>query len=70
MAVPTFDISTFVRLYLPPNYRLPKMIAAVQSFLYGLIWRKKVTDAYMDGDTQLEHDISATYNTGDKVQYN
>ena len=70
MPLPIFDIPTFVLQHLVPNYRLPKFIAAVQSFLSGLTWRKGVFDSYVSGDAQLPYNPATTYGIGNAVQYN
>ena len=70
MPTPNFDIPTFVKHALPPSYRLPKWIAAVQSFLYGLTWRYKIFQAYQGGDMHLEYNPGIAYSTGDPVAYN
>lgn len=70
MPLPLFDIPTFVLQHLVPNYRLPKFITTVQSFLYGLTWRKGVFDTYVSGDAQLPYNPTTTYGIGNGVQYN
>ena len=68
--LPQFDIPTFAKHALPPNYRLPKWVAAAQAALYGLAWRYGIFQAYQGGDTQLPWNPATTYNTGDKVLSN
>lgn len=68
--VPQFDIPSFVNLWTPPNYRLPKFLAAVNSFLSGISWKNGIFQAYMNGDPQLPYNSGTTYSTGQAVQYN
>lgn len=70
MPVPLYDIPSFVPQYIPPNKRLPKYIAGIQGFLSGLTWNMFKFLAYKNGETLLAWNIGATYNTGDKVQWN
>lgn len=70
MPVPRFDIVSFVKLWVPPNYRLPKFFAAVNSFLSGISWKNGIFMAYMSGDPQAPYNSGVTYNTGNAVTYN
>ena len=45
------------------------MIISAQSFLAGLTWRKKVVDAYQNGDTQPLYSSTTIYGIGQGVQY-
>lgn len=70
MPVPQFDIISFVKLWLAPNYRLRKFLASVNSFLSGISWKNGVFQAYMNGDPQVPYDSGMTYSTGNSVTYN